>query len=175
MAWEAYWYSGDDPRMYFLCIFCHSKICIECQNTIYLFQSSGYFAASLFVFSAAAYFSCKTGATWPDQRDYHSFFEYSAGGISVCKICDSGTAYNSRFGICDYEKKVRSCHNHGPAGYDELREGHGQEGKGHGNGQFWRGYGQEGNNRGNGQWSEGHGQEGKNNGNGQQEHGEGSH
>ena len=138
------------------------------------FKALAIFAASLFAFSAAAHPSCETGATWPDQRDCHSFFECSAGGVPVRKTCGPGTAYDSRFGICDYEEKVRSCHGHGPAGHGESPEGHGHEGKGHGNGQWSEGHGQEGKGHGNGQSSEGHGQEGKN-GNGQQEHGEGSH
>ncbi|KAE8369167.1 hypothetical protein BDV27DRAFT_121173 [Aspergillus caelatus] len=155
------------------------------------FKALAIFAASLFAFSATARPSCETGATWPDHGDCHSFFECSAGGIAVRKTCGPGTAYSSKFGICDYEEKVGSCHGHGSGSHDESQEGHGEQVKGHGNdqssgghgqegkkndnGQGSEGHGQEGKNNGKGQWSEGHGQEGKNNGNGQQEHGEGSH
>ncbi|KAK6819256.1 hypothetical protein RU639_008100 [Aspergillus parasiticus] len=153
------------------------------------FKALAIFAASFFAFSAAAHPSCKTGAVWADPHDCHSFYECAAGGISVRKTCGPGTAYNSRFGICDYEEKVRSCHGHGVVGHDESSEGHGQQGKDDGNGQS-EGHGQEGKKDNKGQ-SEGHGKEGKKDskgqsseghsqgvqeqGSGEQEHSEGSH
>ncbi|EIT74464.1 hypothetical protein AO1008_04095 [Aspergillus oryzae 100-8] len=181
MAGKAYWFSGDDPGMHFLCIPCKSRTCIEpriyksrIKMQFTSFKALAIFAASFFAFSAAAHPSCETGAVWADPHDCHSFFECAAGGIPVRKTCGPGTAYNSRFGICDYEEKVRSCHGHGPVGHDESSEGHGHQWKDHGNGQS-EGHGQEGKKDSKGQSSEGHGQGTQEHGSGEQEHSEGSH
>ncbi|KNG88873.1 chitin binding domain protein Peritrophin-A [Aspergillus nomiae NRRL 13137] len=129
------------------------------------------FAASLVALTASAHPSCETGARWPDQRDCHNFYECAAGGVPVRKTCGPGTAYDSRFSICDYEHKVPSCHGHGPVGHNEPH-GHGEV-KGHNNGEQEHGeskdQGKGRQEQGKGKQEEGHGKE---QGNGEQEHGE---
>ncbi|GAB1200337.1 hypothetical protein APSETT444_009707 [Aspergillus pseudonomiae] len=149
------------------------------------------FAASLFALTASAHPSCETGARWPDQRDCHNFYECAAGGVPVRKTCGPGTAYDSRFSICDYEHKVPSCRGHGPIGHNEP-EGHGEvkdhnkgeqehgESKDQGNGKQEQGKGKQeeghGKDHGKGRQEQGKGKQeeghGKEHGNGGQEHGE---